>query len=79
MRPFFKEINCPLHPYRKEKVWFEPFINHQYICNGCENSPGGKICDKCIIDMHRLYGGFREDPINKQIREMFEVAQENEP
>ena len=72
-KSFYKEIICPLHPMRKEKVWFIPYENF-YLCNGCENLSGA--CNECVKNMQELHGGFQDAPIEKQIREMFQSVHE---
>ena len=75
MKPFSVEIICPLYPSRKENVWFNP-DGIGFICNGCENSSNDATCIKCIEHMQNLHGGIQEDCMEKQLKEIFEVAQE---
>ena len=76
MKPFSVEIICPLHPDRKYKVLFEPMpLSNESFCIGCDEfRDGNPTCMKCRNDMQALHGGL--SPIDKQLREIFQVAQE---
>lgn len=76
MNPFSVEITCPLHTGRKYKVCFEPMpLSNKSFCIGCDEfRDTNSVCMKCRNDMQELHGG--ESRIDKQLREIFEAAQE---
>ena len=80
MRDFSIEITCPLHAYRKETIWLlatpakDSLGRTYYLCNGCDNSGSGPACKECISNMQSLHGGFRESNAQRQLREIFEIA-----
>ncbi len=72
-KSFNVEITCPLHPNRKEKVWFEP-LGNKFFCNGCDNFHNDSVCIQCRNNMEKLHGG--ESFMDKQLKEIFQVAPE---
>ena len=76
VKSFSIEITCPLHLDRKHKVHFEPLpLSNETYCIGCDDfRDTNSICMKCRNDMQALHGG--ESPIDKQLKEIFQVAHE---
>lgn len=75
-RNIFIPVHCPI-TNTTENVWLIPRKlkdTSVYICNGCNNANGSDACNSCCTLVQNEYGGVISDPMEQQIKEMFEVA-----